>query len=103
MLMRNKGFTTDVTCEFQDLTTSVTVGSDTIVGWNTGKQLGQVNYWQLDSNDCGMVPVNLVVNQTYAFTVDDPNYLLMIACRGASDNFCKSNLQVMAYLMLAQR
>jgi hypothetical protein len=102
------GFTTDVTCEFQDLTNSVSLWNDTVEGWTTGQELGHVYYWELDSNstNCGIVPGSSAVNAvnwTSAYTVENTNYFLMIACGGVSDNFCESNLQAIAYLMLTQR
>ncbi|KAJ7933445.1 hypothetical protein B0H13DRAFT_2306852 [Mycena leptocephala] len=87
--MMQQGFTANVTCEFQNLTAdstpSLAILSDTVKDWASGSQSFAVTHTEMSSN-C-VVPDGPELNFADAYTLGDPNYVLMIACGGLAENY----------------
>ncbi|KAJ6452679.1 hypothetical protein C8R47DRAFT_1168942 [Mycena vitilis] len=86
--LEQQGFSVDVSCIAQNLTNtttpSLTYTVDTVAQWGMldVQDIGNITYTQVGS-DCN---ITNGLNWTYAFTMADSNYVMLIACQPA-DNY----------------
>ncbi|KAJ6549966.1 hypothetical protein B0H19DRAFT_1160141 [Mycena capillaripes] len=85
-----QGFSADVTCQFESLTSATSPSlffdsPDTVEDWSNGDNPGEVSYFFM-SSDCTAPPSPSNVTSTFAFTVGHANLILMVAC-GGSPNY----------------
>ncbi|KAJ6490018.1 hypothetical protein C8R45DRAFT_1138953 [Mycena sanguinolenta] len=99
-----RGFSANVSCEFQDLPADTTVQFSTAQDWSDSfPSIGNLTYYKMSSTcvpPAGSIPGDvrfsfrglvlmreITVNSTGEFILDPPDYILMVACGGKSDAY----------------